>query len=95
MENYNEEDIFDENYKKNIDKIKNNNSGFLINILSIMYYILSVISLLIGIVYTFETGFLALIIGIAVAVTFVLFAIILKMFYEIHFVITHLKDSIK
>lgn len=95
MGNYNEEDIFDENYKKNIDKIKSNNSGFLINILSIMYYILSVISLLIGIVYTFETGFLALIIGIAVAVTFVLFAVILKMFYEMHFVITHLKDSLK
>ena len=95
MGSYNEEDIFDENYKKNIDKIKSNNSGFLINILSIMYYILSVISLLIGIVYTFETGFLALIIGIAVAVTFVLFAVILKMFYEMHFVITHLKDSLK
>lgn len=90
-----EDEVFAENYKEKIKKIGNNDSGALINIMAIIYYILAVVSILIGIIYTFETGFLALIIGIAVGVTFVLTSVILKMFYEIHYVITHLKDTLK
>ena len=90
-----EDEIFAESNKKRITKISNNDSGTLINILSIIYYILAVVAILIGIVYTFETGLLALIIGISVGATFVVFSIVLKMFYEMHYVITHLKDVLK
>lgn len=90
-----EDEVFDKNYNKKIKKITDNDSGSLINIISGIYYILAIVFILIGIVYSFETGLLALIIGIAVGVTLIVLSVILKMFYEIHYVIIHLKDALK
>lgn len=87
---------------KTLKKIKNSNTGTPINAISIAYIVMAVLSLILFLVLTFsidkeERSVLAPIfigMGISIAITFYLISVVLKMFYETHFVITHLTDII-
>lgn len=94
------EEYFEDNTKETLDKIRNNNTGSPIKILSIIYLVLSVLILLfgltLGITSTDTESIIAFIfLGIILASMLFVISVGLKMFYEIHFVITHLSDSIK
>lgn len=93
------EDYFEDHSKEELEKIKLNNVGSFVKALSICYSILSVITLLGGLVIGFSSGAIDTAIGFVIlgliAASF-LFAtgVFLKMAYDIHFVVIHLPDII-
>ncbi len=91
------EDYFEDNTIEKLNKIRNNETGTPIKILSIVYFIFAIFMIFFGLILGFSSEDTAstiafIFLGIIFASTLVLIAVGLKMFYEIHFVITHLQD---
>lgn len=94
MEN---EEFYEDTSKEKLRKIRNNETGEPMKILSIIYIILAVLMLIFGLILgisseAIDTMIAFTFLGILLAATLFLIAVGLKMFYEIHFVITHLND---
>lgn len=91
----------DDNVSKKLERIRNSNTGAPINTISIIYIVLAGLALVLFLVAGFSVKddsiltFTYIAMGVFTATTLYLISVVLKMFYEKHFVTTHLTDIIE
>lgn len=93
------EDYFEDHSKEELERIKLNNVGSYVKILSICFYILAVLTVVGGLIIGFSSGAIDtaigfVILGLIVASFLFAIGVFLKMSYDIHYVIIHLPDMI-